>query len=355
VRRAADAVLAPVPLGVWEQLFPKDVVSLCYHVVSDVDLPHLKLYRWKNSAQFEADLRFAKPRCLSVEELRAVRLGRARGAPNRILLTFDDGLIQCYDTIRPLLLKYAIDAAFFVSTGFLDDAEVFRETAISLCIDALERADEALCAALAQALFRERPLRNEPVAQRRLRDVRVRSPLSGSQRRLVLWLLDLDSSEAREREMLCLRLGIDPQAYVRRHPVFMTTDQVRGLTADGFTVGAHGLRHTSLESLPNEAVMREIVASCNAVREITGQERVPFAFPHSGLTIDRGLLASIKREHPFIDLFFDSGYLRAEPPIVVNRIFADDPHGQTGTSLPRELVQAWSQPAAWHTPYRRGR
>jgi len=34
--------------------FPKDVIALGYHMVSDEDLPHLKYYRYKDRGQFEA-------------------------------------------------------------------------------------------------------------------------------------------------------------------------------------------------------------------------------------------------------------------------------------------------------------
>jgi peptidoglycan/xylan/chitin deacetylase (PgdA/CDA1 family) len=353
LRQSVGGILSPVlsavPLALWQKTFPKDVVSICYHVVSDDDLPHHRLYRYKSPKQFEDDLRFAKARCLSFEELRATRKRASQGSPNRMLITFDDGLAECYDTIRPLLLKHSIDAAFFVSTGFLDDASIFCETTVSLCIDAIERAQEAQCAEIVSEMLRARPLPESSGGREVLRALRVRSPISKDRRQLLLWLLDLEQGEMRKRgALLCGRLGIDPENYVRGRRVYMSSEQVRALAADGFTIGGHGVRHQLMESLTREQMIHEIVASCSTIRDITGQEQVPFAFPYNGLNIDRGFLASVKREYPFIDLFFDSGMLRSEPSFVVNRVFADDPISGTGTTLPHVLSQAWAKPSSWY-------
>jgi peptidoglycan/xylan/chitin deacetylase (PgdA/CDA1 family) len=342
-------LLSALPLAVWQRTFPKDIVSVCYHVVSDDDLPHHRLYRYKTPEQFEEDLRFAKARCMSFEELRSTRKRSSQGQPNRMLITFDDGLAECYDTIRPLLLKHSIDAAFFVSTGFLDDASIFYETTVSLCVDAIERSQEAQCTEIVSEVLRMRPLRDNPSAREVLRALRVRNPISKDRRRLLLWLLDLEQGEMRKRgALLSERLGIDPENYVRRRRVYMSSEQVRALSADGFTIGGHGVHHHLTESLTREQMIYEIVASCSTIREITGQKHVPFAFPYNGLNIDRGLLASIKRDYPFIDLFFDSGMLRSEPPFVVNRVFADDPRNGKGTTLPRVLSEAWAKPSSWY-------
>ena len=59
-KRTAKSVLGSIPAGVWQRVFPKDVLALGYHVVSDEDLPHLKLYPYKNARHFENDVVFAR-------------------------------------------------------------------------------------------------------------------------------------------------------------------------------------------------------------------------------------------------------------------------------------------------------
>ncbi len=135
----ARSTLAPLPLRFWQGVFPKDLIALCYHMVSDRELPHFKLDSYKNSAEFEADVLFIRSRAITYRDLTDHRLGGAPVPANSILFTFDDGFAQCYDVIRPILLRHAVDAAFFVTTDFIDDRVSFPECSLSLCLSALEQ------------------------------------------------------------------------------------------------------------------------------------------------------------------------------------------------------------------------
>lgn len=98
-----------------------------------------------------------------------------------------------------------------------------------------------------------------------------------------------------------------------------------------------------------DAVEREVVTSCERIRELSGQKKVPFAFPYSGDGIDRTLLADLLRRYDFVELFFDTGGMHTDAPFVVNRVGVDDPAGCVGdgTNLPRLLRREWSRRTAW--------
>ena len=137
----ARGALEQVPLGIWQWLFPKDIIALGYHIISDEDLPHLKYYRYKDSVQFEADVAFVTGRFRSVsyDEVVAQRLRGIAITPQSFLFTFDDGFAECYDVIRPILQKYRTSGVFFITTDFIDDRALFFETRVSLCLGAVER------------------------------------------------------------------------------------------------------------------------------------------------------------------------------------------------------------------------
>lgn len=359
-RARANAIarntLSPLPLAFWESAFPKDLIALCYHVVSDADLPHLQLYPYKNSEQFEADVVFARNRALTY---RQVANCRTHGTPlpnNGILFTFDDGLVQCYDVIRPILERHGVDGVFFVTTDYLDDRETFFECALSLCLTAISaldgsRIDAVLDRLSCQPSFVRADPERETRSNGRLTATRLEIGDGAERRRLFAYAFGLNESDD-ALAGLCDALDIDAAAYARRTPMFMSSDAVRDLSADGFTIGAHGRKHRSLETASAEDLEREIVASCEAVAAITGQARVPFAFPYSGLGIDRIRLADIVRRNPIVELIFDSGCLRNDPKFIVNRVFTDAPTIDTGTrsNVPSALRDAWSVPSAWHRP-----
>ena len=358
IKRRANAfartALAPVPLHFWQAAFPKDVVALCYHVVSDEDLPHLQLYPYKNAEQFEADVIFARSRATTYRQVADRRLEGKPLARNSILFTFDDGLTQCYDVARPILKKLGVDAVFFVTTDYLDDRETFFESTQSLCAAAIATIDAArarkiLATVEGDAAGADRA--NFELATGRLAATRL--PVADDAAIHDLYLLTFGIAEGDRRlTRLCELLAVDVATYATRTPIFMSRKQVAGLAADGFTVGAHGRKHRSLEHLSVQDLEDEIVSSCDAVRSITGQTRVPFAFPYSGLGIERTVLAGIVQRNPLVELIFDSGCLRNDPQFIVNRVFADAPtvkgtDSRALSNVPTALRNAWSVPSAW--------
>ena len=355
----ARGALEQVPLGIWQWLFPKDIIALGYHIISDEDLPHLKYYRYKNSVQFEADVAFVTGRFRSVsyDEVVAQRLRGIAITPQSFLFTFDDGFAECYDVIRPILQKYRTSGVFFITTDFIDDRALFFETRVSLCLGAVERmgAQEASERVASLGLDARPPNPNWcTLAESRLSLARIAPPASPAHRTLSLWLLGFEQDDEVEIASACSALGVDAEAYSRRRPLYLSAERVRQLAADGFTVGGHGIAHLPLHRMDSDQLEREVVTSCQIVRDLTGQARVPFAFPYHGKGIDRGMLAGLRERHPFIELIFDTGHLRREVPFVVNRVWADPPpaDGARRTNLPETLSWSWSHRQAW---FRRAR
>ena len=119
----------------------------------------------------------------------------------------------------------------------------------------------------------------------------------------------------------------------------------RQLHADGFTIGAHSRSHRRLQHLSEESAAREIVESCQTIRDITGQASVPFAFPYFGGDLDRTWLAQLGREHDVIGLFFDTDGLREDEPFVVQRVFGE--RFGSDRTMDAILRRAWSRRPAW--------
>ena len=351
------AVLDRVPLRVWQHLFPKDVIGPSYHVVADTDLPHIKYYPYKNSQRFEADVVYAKEgqRLMRYDDLVRCRRHGNQAVANAIFFTFDDGLVECFDVIRPILLKHKADAAFFIPSDFIDNQTLFFETQVSLCLGAVEVLSDELAAELVTSLEIVIPSQAAAVgavantAVRRLQNARLRSARTQSHKALLLHLLAFEQDDAPSIDQMCESLGVDPVAYFEAQRPYMTTEQLRQLVSDGFTVGSHGVAHLRMQRMSTEEMEREIVTSCDIVRQVTGQARVPFAFPYSGEGINRRFLADLLARYEFIELFFDTGGFCSDAPFIVNRFQADLPTGCIGneTNLPSLLQQEWSRRSAW--------
>jgi peptidoglycan/xylan/chitin deacetylase (PgdA/CDA1 family) len=353
MRMAASQTLHRVPISLWRRLFPKTELGFCYHMVSDVPLPHLRHYPILSPADFDADLTYLRKyfNFISYEQL-AQRRGSSNALrDNAAILTFDDGFAECATVAAPILLGHGAGCVFFVVTDLVDNCVVFRESEASLCIDAICRLPVERVETVLRELGLDARLRPPPA--RTLFDP-TRHPLDiaglGDQpehrlQPLFHWLLTIGEPDLELMHQLCARLGVDPLGYLRQVRPYLTTRQIGQLRSDGFTIGAHGLTHRRLQELPRDEAEHEIVESCRIVRDITGQSSVPFAFPYFGGGMDRAWLAGLRRQHDFIGLFFDTDGLREDEPFVVQRVFGERfGHDRTLDGI---LRRAWGRRPAW--------
>ena len=318
-------------MRVLETIVPRDVIGFCYHTVSDRQLPHVEsLYRCKSVAQFRRDLEWMRKsyRVVGYGELERARseAGKANGKPCAVI-TFDDGLVECHDVIRPVLLEYGLPAIFFVTTEFLDNRRLFYRQKVALCIEASSRLAPAEATAVRSDVARFFGATINSAAQL---DARLQA---------ATW------SEEPAIDATCERLGIDPQQYLRTVRPYLTRAQLLALAADGFTIGAHGTSHQKLGAMTEPEARSEIVAACGAVHELVPAPSVPFAFPFNGRGVSREMMRALRETNPQIGLFFDSTELAAEPAFVVNRLVVDDPHGAgaSGSNLPSRVRRAYAR------------
>jgi hypothetical protein len=116
-----------------------------YHVVSDTPRPHIRhLYYCRDEKAFESDLEeilklFAP---ISIEDYLEGKRGPGKG--RQMVLSFDDGLVECHQVIAPLLRKRGIPALFFLNNSFIDTRGLFFRYRASILIEHLSGNAEAL-------------------------------------------------------------------------------------------------------------------------------------------------------------------------------------------------------------------
>src|ERR1700677_1869974 len=224
-RMAVSQILHRVPTSLWRGLFPKTELGFCYHMVSDVSLPHLRHYPILSPAEFDADLTYLRRYFdfISYEQLVQRRESSNLARDNSVILTFDDGFAECATVAAPILLRHGAGCVFFVVTDLIDNSMVFRESEASLCIDAICRLPVERVETVVRELGLDARLRPPPT--RRLFDP-TRYPLDiaglGDQpenplRPLFHWLLTIGGEPDLDlMRQLCARLGVDPPSYLRQ-------------------------------------------------------------------------------------------------------------------------------------------
>ncbi|HEU4429378.1 MAG TPA: polysaccharide deacetylase family protein, partial [Myxococcota bacterium] len=209
---------------------PHGLHAFFYHTVSDRPLAHARhLFAYKSSAQFERDLVWLKQRFTLVGHAEIVRhlRGEAPLPANAASVSFDDGLAECFDVARPLLQKHGVPCAFFVVRDLVDNARLMHKSAVSLCLDALEATrDDGVAELAARA--------GDALGAR----LDSRAALAAALRALTI------RDEDRVRAA-CKAFGVDEAEALRARP-YLTSEQIRQLARDGFTIGGHTTRHAEL-------------------------------------------------------------------------------------------------------------
>ncbi len=326
VRLVAGASQA-FPLRMFSRLLAPDVVAFCYHAVSEQPLPHVThIYRHKTPDQFRSDLDFIRSEfnVVSYEELQSPPRRRARDRRKKALITFDDGLAECHSVVRPLLLSQGVPAIFFITTTFVGNRSLYYRHKVSLCIDACLRLDHREAAAVAHEAGTICDIPDCSLQQ------------------LMTWLQRAPARDEPLIDRICTVLGIDTSAFLARVQPYLTEHQIRGLAADGFSIGAHGITHARLGACPDEQKKQEILDSCAAVAAMVGKSEIPFAFPFNGLGVNRDLLERLRHSHTGIGVMFDTRLFARDRSFVINRAVVDEPAGAARESnLPMHLRRAY--------------
>lgn len=195
------------------------------------------------------------------EEVLAFLTGKSTLPPYSVFITFDDGFENNYTEAFPILQRYGVSAAFFLTTGLIG------QTGSMLWFD---RLDAILSTTHWADISYWLISRNIPY------DIQDKLQL----RR---WLKSLSQID---RDQIITRLGADlgltsclntseGSAYK-----LMTWDQARRMAAQGMTIGSHTVSHQILSSANHEEVQNEIVISRKKIEKEIGQQCWCFSYPN---------------------------------------------------------------------------
>jgi peptidoglycan/xylan/chitin deacetylase (PgdA/CDA1 family) len=299
-------VLAAVPLGIYQTIIRRKHIGFFYHVVSDHPLPHTRhLYPHRPIEEFERDVIYQKKHYTILPYPELERVVQHDEDRQYASLSFDDGFSECFTIVRPILLRHQIPCTFFVATDFIENRAMYFRNKISLLVDRFLSMEP-------------------PVAEQAMIQVNQEYNLGVFDRvSFISWLKSVTEEPIIDR--ICSVFGVDISGYLKGHTPYLTEEQIRKLVSDGFTIGAHSKSHRKLGRLTPVEVEAEILDSCQRVREITGQDRIPFSFPNSAEGLDREFLKSLRVKHRYLGLFFDTKGFRQDREFILNRIWVEAP------------------------------
>lgn len=238
-------------LNVFTTICPLPLIPV-YHTVSNQEIPHTKyLYEHKNWDEFKNEINvFIKyfTKASSMEELIAKK--------SSFLLTFDDGLAECYN-ISKYLKKNDLKAIFFICPNFIDNKEMMYRHKASLLLGVYYNIDikkqleiNEICNSLGICEGRD--------FQRSILSVKYRH-------KAVL-------------DKFAEILGVNFNDYLENKKPYLTSVQIEEMIEDGFYFGAHSLDHPHFSILNEHEKKLQILNSLAYIEKFNIRYKY-FAFP----------------------------------------------------------------------------
>ena len=277
-----------IPFSLIKRIGSCKLVILYYHVVNDVDVPHISyLYKYKCTRSFCDDLEFLLKHYSPIGLSDAIHWAKGKNIlpPNCFLLTFDDGLREIYDVIAPILIDKGIPATFFISSAFLDNQEFCYQHKASLLV-------EKICKGIS------------PGTEREVNGILMKMGLSFS--KLSEGVLKIDYKRRDALDKIAEVLLVDVQRYLNEKQPYITSGQVEKLIDWGFAIGAHSIDHPYYSTLSLSKQLEQTISSVKQIREKFGLDYGAFAFPHNDTGVSQEFFKKVQ-ESGLIDITFGTG------------------------------------------------
>ncbi|RJQ53936.1 MAG: polysaccharide deacetylase family protein [Nitrospiraceae bacterium] len=257
-------------------LHDNPVTILCAHRVIDgagrksvLDEMYLKGSQLE-LADLEKKLGFLKKKYkfISISDyLKAFENGKRLPA-NSLILTFDDGYIEHYNDVYPLLKRLGIPASFFIATDYVSETDC--------------KWDDKIAAMIARAKVKEFVLDTHLTGKRKFEigNVEGKARAAG-----YLWRALKYAGVDERTDLICdlekaLGLtgsGSDNGAY----RMTVSWENVKALADDPLMeVGAHTRTHPVLAGLTDEELRDELSASKKEIEERTGKTVSVLCYPY---------------------------------------------------------------------------
>lgn len=254
-------------------IFKKRVVILAYHRVMNIKDNQDYNYDIElvsaSTSDFEKQVQYIKKNYTPITFSMLKKLSVEKKLINKppIIITFDDGFLDNYDYVYPILKKYSVPATFFISTSYIGGNETFWFDWVAYIINTAPGNKYSLLEGKHSLNLGE-----------------------GKQNRHIILaevLKLLKSFSNADRLKFINELGIltgilKPNTSDLEKSKVMSWDQVIEMSENGMEIGSHTKTHPILTKLSNEEKREEIVGSKNIIEEKTGKSCIVISYPVGG-------------------------------------------------------------------------
>jgi len=238
-------------------------------------------YYFNNKAisipDFKESIRFFKKKydIISLDDV--FEIVRENGSlKKKLVVTFDDGFIENYTTIAPILIDENIRATFFIISNCIDNKDLMWRNKL-LIIDKYKNNQ------LFETIESISKVYNLPMIKKN------ENLLSWSYNS---WLMVNKEEIVNKLWNSSMQFGINE--YLEKHKPYCTSNQIIELFNNGFTIGSHSMSHPLFNKLSLSEIYEEISVSAEKIGKIINNQVNYFSYPF-------GMRASNHDEKQFLN------------------------------------------------------
>lgn len=239
-----------------------DLTIVMYHYVRDLQHSRFPEIKGRDVREFRKQLEHiaATYKVVTAEDVMAAARGDVRLPEKACWLTFDDGYLDHFTCVLPLLNEFGFQGSFFPPVKTIIERDVLDVNKVHFIL-ASGQDVSSLVAALKDA-FEERRRNDHRLDVWAAYQEKFAKANAYDSADVVFFKRMLQVALPEDvRGPICDHLfsefvGLEPKAFANE--LYMSEDQVRMLTRAGMYVGSHGNAHYWLDSLDRAGQEREV-------------------------------------------------------------------------------------------------
>ena len=200
-----------------------------------------------------------------------------------IVLTFDDGYIDHYKYVLPILLEFQIPGAFYVAARSVLDREMLDANKIHYLLASVADPGQ-LAVAMENAIDQSRDRFDLPSQGEYRKQFANATRLDSRDVQYCKHLLQYALPEPLRSSVLDMLfrrfVSDDPQDFA--DSVYLNLEQLKEMGAAGMHIGGHGGMHVRLNRLTPEEQAADIDTSIRLLELAGAGEPFTFCYPHGG-------------------------------------------------------------------------
>jgi peptidoglycan/xylan/chitin deacetylase (PgdA/CDA1 family) len=208
--------------------------------------------------------------------------------PHWVLLTFDDGLIDHYRYVFPVLLENKVKGMFFPPSAVIEKRALLDVSKIQFVLAACDDVNAVfnfLCNELQLAEYTDSQI--NLLKEKHYHHSRFDNEQTMFIKNVLQKGLPLEKRTNIIDKLFARFISVDPQAFAEE--LYMSENECKSMIQNGMHFGSHGVNHFWLGELDFEHQKRELLMSANFLNNLYGDnsfDKLTMCYPYGSYNQD---------------------------------------------------------------------